>query len=87
MAAVQANPRLGERVRADPERYVLHSWSVQNAIELARCYARPPQGHRALPQLPRRGGRCDHLAGDPRHWVAEPSIPGVVHMFDPHLGT
>jgi taurine--2-oxoglutarate transaminase len=33
MAVVESNPEAGRRVRADDKRYVLHSWSVQNAID------------------------------------------------------
>src|SRR5215468_4396071 len=33
MATIERNSKLGEQVRADAKRYVLHSWSVQNAIE------------------------------------------------------
>ena len=33
MATIETNPRLGEQVRADAKRYVLHSWSVQNTID------------------------------------------------------
>ncbi len=33
MAVVQSNPEAGRRVRADDKRYVLHSWSVQSAID------------------------------------------------------
>ena len=33
MATVETNPQLGEQVRADAKEFVLHSWSVQNAIE------------------------------------------------------
>jgi taurine--2-oxoglutarate transaminase len=32
MATIETNPQLGEQVRADAKRYVLHSWSVQDAI-------------------------------------------------------
>jgi taurine--2-oxoglutarate transaminase len=32
MATVEANPEVGQRVVEDAKRYVLHSWSVQNAI-------------------------------------------------------
>src|ERR1700752_3685556 len=32
MATVEANPQLGEQVREDAKRFVLHSWSVQDAI-------------------------------------------------------
>jgi taurine---2-oxoglutarate transaminase len=33
MATIETNPQLGEQVKADAKRYVLHSWSVQNAID------------------------------------------------------
>ena len=33
MAVVVTDPQAGERVRADDRRYVLHSWSVQSAID------------------------------------------------------
>ena len=32
MATIETNPQLGEQVREDAKRYVLHSWSVQDAI-------------------------------------------------------
>ena len=32
MATIETNPQLGEQVRADAKEYVLHSWSVQDAI-------------------------------------------------------
>ena len=32
MATTETNPQLGEQVREDAKRYVLHSWSVQDAI-------------------------------------------------------
>src|ERR1700690_2904102 len=32
MATIETNPKLGEQVREDAKRYVLHSWSVQDAI-------------------------------------------------------
>jgi len=32
VATIEANPQLGEQVREDAKRYVLHSWSVQDAI-------------------------------------------------------
>src|SRR5690348_11712426 len=33
MATIETNPQLGQQVIADAKRYVLHSWSVQNALE------------------------------------------------------
>src|SRR5690348_13769544 len=33
MALIEQNTALGERIKADAKRYVLHSWSVQNALE------------------------------------------------------
>ena len=32
MATIETNPQLGEQVREEAKRYVLHSWSVQNAV-------------------------------------------------------
>ena len=32
MATVEANPQLGEQIVEDAKRYVLYSWSVQDAI-------------------------------------------------------
>jgi taurine---2-oxoglutarate transaminase len=32
MATIETNPQLGQRVQADAKEYVLHSWSVQSAI-------------------------------------------------------
>ena len=32
MATIETNPQLGAQVQADAKEYVLHSWSVQNAI-------------------------------------------------------
>jgi taurine---2-oxoglutarate transaminase len=32
MAVVDTNPQLGEQIRGDAKRFVLHSWSVQDAI-------------------------------------------------------
>jgi taurine--2-oxoglutarate transaminase len=32
MATIETNPQLGEQVRADAKEFVLHSWSVQDAI-------------------------------------------------------
>src|SRR3954464_12076977 len=32
MATIETNPQLGEQVVEDAKRYVLHSWSVQNAL-------------------------------------------------------
>ncbi len=33
MAAIERNSRLGEQIKADATRYVLHSWSVQDALD------------------------------------------------------
>jgi taurine---2-oxoglutarate transaminase len=33
MATIETNPQLGARVKADAQEYVLHSWSVQSAID------------------------------------------------------
>jgi taurine---2-oxoglutarate transaminase len=33
VAAIERNTELGERVKADAKRYVLHSWSVQDALD------------------------------------------------------
>jgi taurine--2-oxoglutarate transaminase len=33
MATVEANPQQGQQIREEAKRYVLHSWSVQNAID------------------------------------------------------
>jgi taurine---2-oxoglutarate transaminase len=33
VAAIEQNTELGERVKADAKRYVLHSWSVQNTLD------------------------------------------------------
>src|SRR5947207_2574309 len=33
MATVEQNTELGERIKADAKRYVLHSWSVQDALD------------------------------------------------------
>src|SRR5436305_13915420 len=33
MATIETNPQLGQQVVDDAKRYVLHSWSVQNALE------------------------------------------------------
>jgi len=33
MATIETNPQLGQRVKADAKEYVLHSWSVQGAID------------------------------------------------------
>jgi taurine--2-oxoglutarate transaminase len=33
MATIETNPQLGERVQADAKEFVLHSWSVQSAID------------------------------------------------------
>src|SRR5437773_10267957 len=33
MVAIETNPQLGEQVREDAKRYVLHSWSVQDAVD------------------------------------------------------
>ena len=33
MAIVEANTELGRQVVADAKQYVLHSWSVQNALD------------------------------------------------------
>ena len=32
MATIETNPQLGQQVQEEAKRYVLHSWSVQNAI-------------------------------------------------------
>src|SRR5438034_2380197 len=32
MVTIETNPQLGEQVREDAKRYVLHSWSVQDAL-------------------------------------------------------
>ena len=32
MATIETNPQLGEKIVADAKEFVLHSWSVQNAI-------------------------------------------------------
>src|SRR6266487_4024129 len=33
MATIETDPQLGERVREEAKRYVLHSWSVQDAVD------------------------------------------------------
>src|SRR5215212_9367048 len=33
MATIETNPQLGARIKADAKEFVLHSWSVQNAID------------------------------------------------------
>jgi taurine--2-oxoglutarate transaminase len=33
VAAIEQNTELGERIKADAKRYVLHSWSVQDALD------------------------------------------------------
>ena len=33
MATIERNAELGERIKADAKRYVLHSWSVQDALD------------------------------------------------------
>ena len=33
MATVEANPETGRQIKEDAKRYVLHSWSVQDAID------------------------------------------------------
>src|SRR5438874_5835487 len=33
MATIETNPQLGQQVADDAKRYVLHSWSVQNALD------------------------------------------------------
>jgi taurine---2-oxoglutarate transaminase len=33
VAAIERNTELGERIKADAKRYVLHSWSVQDALD------------------------------------------------------
>ncbi|HZC75283.1 MAG TPA: aminotransferase class III-fold pyridoxal phosphate-dependent enzyme, partial [Gaiellaceae bacterium] len=33
MAAIERNAELGERIKADAKRYVLHSWSVQDTLD------------------------------------------------------
>src|SRR5512146_1321463 len=33
MATIETNPQLGQQVRDDAKRYVLHSWSVQDALD------------------------------------------------------
>jgi taurine--2-oxoglutarate transaminase len=33
VATIETNPQLGEQVREDAKRYVLHSWSVQDALD------------------------------------------------------
>src|SRR5436190_429642 len=33
MVTIETNPQLGEQVREDAKRYVLHSWSVQDAVD------------------------------------------------------
>src|SRR4029450_117097 len=33
MAPIETNPQLGAQIKADAKEFVLHSWSVQNAID------------------------------------------------------
>jgi acetylornithine/succinyldiaminopimelate/putrescine aminotransferase len=33
VAAIERNTELGEQIKADAKRYVLHSWSVQDALD------------------------------------------------------
>ena len=33
MATIETNPQLGDQIKADAKEFVLHSWSVQNAID------------------------------------------------------
>src|SRR5438270_11839648 len=33
MATIETNPQLGQQVQEEAKRYVLYSWSVQNAID------------------------------------------------------
>ena len=48
----------------------------ENAIKLARWYTGPPQGHRALSQLPRRDGRRDHAHRRPAPLARRAGHPG-----------
>ncbi|HSO02149.1 MAG TPA: aminotransferase class III-fold pyridoxal phosphate-dependent enzyme, partial [Gaiellaceae bacterium] len=33
MATIETNPQLGAQIKADAKEFVLHSWSVQDAID------------------------------------------------------
>ncbi len=179
MATTETNPQLGAQVREDAKRYVLHSWSVQDAVSpipvagaegryfwdyegkryldfasqlvnvsigyghpkivaaikeqaerlctigppmateprstLARLISEVTPGDISLTFFTNGGAEANEnaiklarwytgrqkivaryrsyhgatagavtLTGDPRRWPAEPSIPGVVRMFDPY---
>jgi taurine--2-oxoglutarate transaminase len=179
VAAIEQNTELGERIKADAKRYVLHSWSVQDALDpipvagaegryfwdydgnryldfasqlvnvsighqhpklvaaikeqadqlctigpplaneprstLARLLAEVTPGDISMAFFTNGGAEANEnaiklarwytgrhkivaryrsyhgatagaisLTGDPRHWPAEPGIPGVVRMLDPY---
>jgi taurine--2-oxoglutarate transaminase len=56
----------------------------ENAIKLARMYS----GRRKILARYRSYHGATHgaiaLTGDHRRWAAEPTIPGVIHVFDPY---
>jgi taurine--2-oxoglutarate transaminase len=56
----------------------------ENAIKIARWYTRR---HKILARYRSYHGATHGaiaLTGDPRRWPVEPSIPGVIHVFDPY---
>ena len=58
----------------------------ENAIKLARLYT---GRHKILARYRSYHGATSGamtLSGDPRRWMAEPGMPGVVHMLDPYHG-
>src|SRR6266516_3371149 len=90
MATLETNTELGRQVVADAKQYVLHSWSVQNAVDPIPVaggegrYFWDYDGKRYLDFASQLVNGSITLTGDPRRWPAEPGIPGVVRMLDPY---
>jgi taurine--2-oxoglutarate transaminase len=60
--------------------------SNENAIKVARLYT---GRHKILARYRSYHGATSGsitLTGDPRRWVSEPGLPGVVHVLDPYHG-
>jgi len=56
----------------------------ENAIKIARLYTGRPKVIARYRSYHGATHGAIALTGDPRRWPAEPAIPGVIHVFDPH---
>ena len=74
MATIETNPQLGERVQADAKEYVLHSWSVQSAINPLPVAG--AEGRYFWDFEGKRYKRIDHIRG----LIAEGVLDDTLHV-------